>query len=153
MRNAEIVRVFKHIAALLELKRESRFKIRAYQQAALSLKEFPDDLTGMVREGRLREVPGVGEALATKITELVTTGQLRYYENLKAEFPAGIVALLDVPGIGPKTAEMLNRELGIISVDELEAALDSGRLAALPHIREKTVDHIRHGIQTLRQRE
>ena len=150
MRNAEIVRVFKNIAALLELKGENPFKIRAYQQAAFTLEKLPEDLTRVVWEGRLREVSGVGEAIAAKITELVTTGHLKYYEELKAGFPEGIITLLSVPGIGPRTAVRLNRDLGINSIDELEAAICRGEVASLSHIGEKTAESILRHIQSLK---
>jgi DNA polymerase (family 10) len=85
MKNAEVAKVFQDIADLLELKGENPFKIRAYQRAVFSLEHLPQEVEELVGEGRLREVPGVGEAIAKKITELVTTGRLEYYERLKAE--------------------------------------------------------------------
>ncbi len=87
MKNSEVARVFQDIAALLELKRENPFKIRAYQKVARSIKDLSVEVEQLVAEDRLKEVPGVGEAITKKITELVTTGKLDYYEKLKAEFP------------------------------------------------------------------
>ena len=87
MNNSEIVRVFQDIAVLLELKRENPFKIRAYQKVARSIKHLPAEVEQLVAENRLKEVPGAGEAITKKITELVTTGKLDYYEKLKSEFP------------------------------------------------------------------
>ena len=87
MANTEIVQVFLDIAELLKLKKNNIFKIRAYQKAARSIEELPVDVAQLVAEGRLREIPGVGEAINKKIAELVTTGRLGYYEKLKAEFP------------------------------------------------------------------
>ena len=153
MKNAEVAKVFQDIADLLELKGENPFKIRAYQRAVFSLEHLPQEVEELVGEGRLREVPGVGEAIAKKITELVTTGQLKYYEELKAEFPAGISALLEVPGIGPKTAMLLGKELDIKSIDELEAAIAGGRVASLPRLGEKTSENIRRHIQALRRKD
>ncbi len=89
MKNSEIARVFQDIAGLLELKKENPFKIRAYQKAVRSIENLPAEVEQLVKEDRLREVPGVGEAIAGKITELVTTGRLDFYEKLKAEFPEG----------------------------------------------------------------
>jgi len=86
MNNAEIAAVFEDIARLLKLKKENIFKIRAYQKVASSIKELPVEVEKLVAEGRLREVPGVGEAITKKITELVNTGKLGFYEKLKAEF-------------------------------------------------------------------
>ncbi len=85
MKNSEIAKVFQDIAHLLELKKNNIFKIRAYQKAARSIEQLPLELEQLVAEDRLGEVPGVGEAIANKITELVTTGRLDYYEKLKAE--------------------------------------------------------------------
>ncbi len=87
MNNSEVTRVFHDIAILLELKRENPFKIRAYQKVARSIKDLPVEVEQLVAEDRLNEVPGAGEAITKKITELVTTGKLDYYEELKSEFP------------------------------------------------------------------
>ena len=86
MRNAEIARVFLDIAELLKLKKDNIFKIRAYQKAVRSIEKLPMEVAQLVAEGRLSEIPGVGEAITKKITELVTTGHLAYYERLRAEF-------------------------------------------------------------------
>ena len=90
MKNSEIAKVFQDIADLLELKGENQFKIRAYQKAVRSIEHLPVEVEQLAADNRLREVPGVGEAIAKKITELVTTGKLNYYEELKSEFPEGI---------------------------------------------------------------
>ncbi len=87
MNNTEVARVLQDIAVLLELKVESPFKIRAYQKVARSIKHLPVEVEQLMAEDRLNEVPGVGEVITKKITELVTTGKLDYYEELKAEFP------------------------------------------------------------------
>ena len=87
MNNTEIARVFQDIAVLLELKIENPFKIRAYQKVARSIEHLPVEVKQLVAEDRLKEVPGAGEVIIKKITELVTTGKLDYYEKLKAEFP------------------------------------------------------------------
>jgi len=87
MKNSEIAEIFQDIAALLELKGENPFKIRAYQKVARSIKHLPVEVEQLVNENRLKEVPGVGEAIIKKITEMVATGRLDYYEKLKAEFP------------------------------------------------------------------
>ena len=87
MKNAEIARVFADIADLLELKKENIFKIRAYQKAVRSIEQLPVEVEQLVAEDKLKGIPGVGEAITRKITELVTTGKLDYYERLKAEFP------------------------------------------------------------------
>jgi len=153
MKNSEIAKVFQDIADLLELKGENTFKIRAYQKAVFSIEHLPVEVEQLVREDRLREVSGVGEAIAKKITELVTTGKLDYYEKLRAEFPEGISALLDVPSIGPKTAMLLSRELDIKSANELEAAIAGGRVASLPRMGDRTVENILRHLQALRRKD
>jgi DNA polymerase (family 10) len=87
VKNSEVARLFQDIADLLELKGENRFKIRAYQKVVRSIEYLSEEVEQLVREDRLKEIPGVGEAITRKITELVTTGKLRYYEELKSEFP------------------------------------------------------------------
>ena len=152
MKNSEIAKVFQDIADLLELKGENPFKIRAYQKVVRSIEHLPVEVEQLVKEDRLKEIPGAGEAITKKITELVTTGRLRYYEELKADFPEGISTLLDVPGVGPKTAMLLSSELGISSVDELEAAITSGKVASLPRMGDKVAENILRHIQTLRRK-
>ena len=85
MENSEVAKVFEDIARLLPRNKENIFKVRAYQKAARTITEFPEPVEKLVAEGRLREVPGVGEAIAKKITELITTGKLAFYERLKSE--------------------------------------------------------------------
>ncbi|MFC2045576.1 DNA polymerase/3'-5' exonuclease PolX [Chloroflexota bacterium] len=153
MKNSEIAKVFADIADLLELKGENVFKIRAYQRAVRSIDHLPAELERLVAEDRLREVPGVGEAIAKKITELVNTGKLDYYEDLKTEFPEGISTLLNVPGIGPKTAMLLANELSISSIDELEEAIVNKKVASLPRMGDKTTENILHQIQALRRKD
>ena len=154
MKNREVTEVFQDIADLLELKGENVFKIRAYQKAARAIEHHPRELEVMIEEGQdLQAIPGVGEAIAKKAIELITTGKLGYYENLKAEFPQGITNLLAIPGIGPKTANKLSSELGISSVDELERAINGGRVAQVFRLGEKTADNILHQIQALRRKD
>jgi len=153
MRNSEVVKVFEDIADLLELKGENPFKIRAYQRAARSIDHLSVEVEQLAAEDRLKEIPGVGEAITKKITELVTTGKLDYYEKLKAEFPEGISTLLDVPSIGPKTAMLLSGELGIKTVDELEAAIVDDKVASLPRMGDKVTENILRHIQALRRKD
>jgi DNA polymerase (family X) len=153
MKNTEVARVLQDIADLLELKQESPFKIRAYQKAARSIEHLPVELEQLRSEGKLRELPGVGEALEKKITELLTTGRLKYYEDLLAEYPEGTMTLLQVPGIGPKTALKLSTELGIASIAELETAIVGGKVAGLFRMGDKTAENILRHIQSLRTKE
>jgi DNA polymerase (family 10) len=154
MKNSEVARVFQDIADLLELKGENVFKIRAYQKASRVIEYYPRELKVMIDEGAdLQSVTGVGEAIAKKAAELLNTGKLGYYENLKAEFPEGVTNLLAIPGIGPKTANKLASELRIRSVDELERAINEGRVAKLFRLGDKTADNILYQIQALRRKD
>ncbi|MFP3879895.1 MAG: DNA polymerase/3'-5' exonuclease PolX [Dehalococcoidia bacterium] len=154
MKNSEVAKVFQDIADLLELKGENVFKIRAYQKAARAIDYYPRELQIMIGEGEdLQVIPGIGEAIAKKASELVTTGRLGYYEDLKAEFPPGVTNLLSIPGIGPKTANKLSKELGVSSVDDLERAISDGRVAKLFRLGEKTATNILHQIQALRRKD
>ena len=154
MKNTAIAKIFQDIADLLELKAENPFKIRAYQRAARTIEHLPKEMEIMLEEGEdLKNIPGVGEAIAKKTTELITTAKLGYYEDLKAEFPEGITSLLEIPGIGPKIAKRLSTELGIRSVDELEQAIKDGRVAEMFRLGDKTADNILHQIQALRRKD
>jgi len=154
MKNAAIAKVFQVMYDLLELKGENKFKIRAYQRAARAIEYLPKEIEVMLDEGEdLQTIPGVGEAIAKKSIELVNTGKLGAYEELKAQFPEGITRLLEIPGIGPKTANKLSTELGIQSVEELEKAIEDGRVAKLFRLGDKTAENILQQIQALRRKD
>ncbi|MFC1923910.1 DNA polymerase/3'-5' exonuclease PolX [Chloroflexota bacterium] len=153
MKNSEVAKMFQDIADLLDLKGENSFKVRAYQKAVRSIEYLPVELEQLQKEGKLREIPGIGEALAKKITELLTTGHLKYYEDLRAEFPEGISTLLDIPGIGSKTAMRLSDELGIKTVEELERAIANGKVAGMFRLGDKTAENILRHIQSMRTKD
>jgi DNA polymerase (family 10) len=146
----QVAQILTDIAVLLELKGENPFKSRAYVNAARALENLTEPLAKIVAENRLEDIPGVGDALQKKITELVTTGKLAYYEELKAATPPGLVAMLDIPGVGPKKIKAIHEELGIETVEQLEAACQDGRVAQLKGFGEKTAVKIREGIQRRR---
>ena len=154
MNNAQIAEVFESIAGLLEMRGESPFTVRAYRRAAQVIKDLPTELGQMVRDQMdLRELPGVGKAISDKITELVNTGSLRYFERLRAEFPAGILDVMRIPGLGPKTALKAWKELDVTTVAELEQAIQDGRLAALPRMGEKAADNILQNVKLARAKD
>ena len=139
MENSQVAELFENIAGLLEIKGEKVFTIRAYQRAARTIERLPSDLEQMVRdELDLQEIPGIGKAISEKISEYVGTGKLDYFERLKAEFPDGILDLMQVPGLGPKTVKRLWDEIEVTNVDLLEVALEDGRVASLPRMGQKT---------------
>ena len=154
MNNSQIAETFENIAGLLEMKGEQVFTIRAYQRVARTIDHHPTELEQMVREnGDLREIPGIGKAIADKINEMVTTGKLEYYEKLRAEFPEGILDIMHVPGVGPKTTSRLWKELDISTVSELEQAIKDGKLAELPMMGQKKADNILREIQSTRTKD
>ena len=134
------------IGTLLELKGENPFKTRAYLNGARIIEGLNEPLKKLVEEERLGELKGIGDALQQKITELVTTGKLKYYDELKASVPAGLVAMLDIPGLGPKKIIALNKNLGVDSVEKLEAACKAGKVAELDGFGEKTQTKLLEGI-------
>ncbi|MGA2158213.1 MAG: DNA polymerase/3'-5' exonuclease PolX [Dehalococcoidia bacterium] len=154
MKNSDIATVFENIADLLDLKGDNKFKIRAYARAAQIIHHLPQEMELMHEEGRdLQDIAGIGDAIAKKSVELITTGKLKFYEDLKAEFPQGIINLLDIPGIGPKTAYRLGTELNVGSVDQLEQAIKDGRVASLERMGEKTAANILHSIEVFRRKD
>ncbi len=151
MNNAQLSEVFQKIAALTELKGESVFVARAYRRAAYTIERLPTELERYVAEGGdPRGISGIGEAIAKKIRELLETGRLRFYEELRAQFPDVLLELLNVPGIGPKTAMLVVTELGVSTVGELQVAIEDGRVAALPRLGEKAADNILRHFRSVR---
>src|SRR6267154_2405218 len=146
----QIVEILNNIAVLLELKGENPFKARAYTKAARALEGMSEPLDKVLAEERLGEVQGIGESIQKKIGELVTTGKLAYYEELKAATPSGLVAMLEIPGVGPKKIKTLHEELGIETIEQLEAACKAGKVAKLKGFGEKTQTNICDGINRRR---
>jgi len=138
------------IGVLLELKGENPFKTRAYGNAARTIEGLEEPLAKIVAEKRLGEVKGIGEALEQKITELVETGKLKYYEELKASIPPGLIEMLEIPGLGPKKIQALNKKLGVDSLEKLETACKAGKVAALDGFGEKTQTNILEGMERRR---
>ena len=146
----QVAEILISIGTLLELKGENPFKTRAYSNAARAIEATNEPLVKLIAEQRLGEINGVGEAIQKKITELVTTGKLKYYDELKASVPAGLIAMMEIPGVGPKKIKALHDQLGIASVEELEKACQDGRVAKLKGFGEKTAVNICEGINRRR---
>jgi DNA polymerase (family 10) len=146
----QVAEILVSIGTLLELKGENPFKTRAYSNAARAIEATNEPLPKLISENRLGEINGIGEALQKKITELVTTGKLGYYEDLKASVPAGLVAMMEIPGVGPKKIKAIYDQLNITSVEELEKACQDGRVAKLKGFGEKTAVNICEGINRRR---
>jgi DNA polymerase (family 10) len=147
-----VARALREIGALLELEGENPFKIRAYENGARAVEGMAGDLAQTAAEGRLTEVPGIGEALAKKIEEMARTGRLELLERLRAKHPPGVLELLQVPDLGPKKVAALHAALGIGSVAELEAACAAGRVRDVKGFGAKTEAKILEGIGRRRVR-
>jgi DNA polymerase (family 10) len=128
--NLAIAQIFSEIADLLEIKAENSFKIRAYRNASETIAHATDKLAYLTVE-QLRAIPGIGKDLASKIREIAETGEARYHQDLLEQFPPTILDLLRLQGVGPKTVALLYTELGIKTIEELEAACSDGRVRAL----------------------
>ena len=145
-----IIQILEEIATLLELTGENPFKSRAYQNAARNLEKSEVDFDELVKENRLTEIEGIGEAISKKLTELIQTGKLEYYEKLKDSVPPGHLEMLKIPGLGPKKIHALYEQLGVKDVGELEYACLENRLVDLKGFGEKTQDNILAGIAKLK---
>ncbi len=147
MNKSEIVDVLESIATLLELKGENPFKIRAYQNGARTLETLEEDLATLIEEERLGSVKGIGDALVQKIESLYHTGELEFYKKLKDSIPSGLLDLLEIPGLGGKKIKKLHDELGIESINQLQAAAEDGRIADLKGFGKKTAENLLRGIE------
>ena len=150
--NGDLARVFHEIGDLLEIKGELVFKTVAYHRAADAIAHSPVEIARAYRAGTPPRIPGVGKAISDKIAELATTGQLAFLERLHAEVPATLTEVLAIPGLGPKTVKLLWERLGITSLGDLRAALDSGALRDAGGIGEKGEGAIRVGLDGLERR-
>ena len=138
MTKGEIAEALQQIATLLELKDENPFKIRAYANAARSIEAWGGNLSDLQDEEALAKIPGIGKAIAAKIKELAATGSLKYLQDLQAEFPAAILELFSLPGLGAKKIKALYEKLKISSIAQLLKACESGWVAELPGFGETT---------------
>ncbi len=153
MRNADVAAMLNRVADLLEIRGENFFKIRAYREAVRQLDNLTSEVEDLIKEGRLTDVPGIGEAIEKKIVEYVTTGQLEFLTRLEAEVPPALLELTRVPGLGPRTAKDIYDALGILSLDELEQAAEDHRLLTVRGIKAKTEENILKGIAMLKRTE
>ncbi len=152
MRNQEVAEIFRRVAALLEIKGDNPYRIRAYQRAAQNIEALTKDIEELARKGQLSRIPGIGADLAQKIQEILQTGTLSLYEELKREIPTELLQFLEIPGLGPKKAKLIYETLGITSLEELEKACREHKIARLPGMGYKTEEKILRGIKLLRQK-
>ena len=151
MKQHEIGALFNQMADLLEFRGENPFRIRAYRKAAQNLESLTEELERLSEQDRLTEIPGIGADLAGKIHEYLTHGAIREIEQMKRRVPAGVLALLEIPGVGPKTTKLLYERLKITSVSQLEAAAKAHKLRRLPGFQEKKEQNMLKGIEIVRK--
>ncbi|HEO64036.1 MAG TPA: DNA polymerase/3'-5' exonuclease PolX, partial [Candidatus Omnitrophica bacterium] len=151
MRNQIIADIFDQMGDMLEFQGENPFKIRAYHRAAQNLRSLGKDIADYVKKGTLTTLPGIGKELAGKIEEFISTGKMSAYEELKNSISGGILDMMAIPGLVPKTAKLLYDELRVNSIEKLKRYAKRGRLAALPHLKEKTQENILKGIELLQK--
>jgi DNA polymerase (family 10) len=151
MKNLEIAKIFREIANILEIKGENVFRVRAYERAAQNIEGLGQDIEDYLKDGRLSDIPGIGKDLSDRITEFIHSGKIKLYEDLKKSIPAGLLELLNIPSVGPKTAKLLYEKLKIRNIADLEKAIAKHKLQGIFGIKEKTVENILKGIAILKR--
>jgi DNA polymerase (family X) len=148
MQNPDIARLFDEVADLLEIQDANPFRVRAYRNAARTIRDFPEPLTDVIRAGAkdLTDIAGIGADLAEKITEIATTGELGLRKQLAAKLPAGLLDLLRIPGLGPKRVKLLYKKLKVRSAADLAKALDAGKVQKLKGFGPKMEEKMRAGL-------
>ncbi len=151
MKNLEVAQIFRDIAKILEIKGENVFRIRAYERAAQNIEGLSRDIEDFAREDSLTEIPGIGKDISGKIKEFIKIGTIKMLEDLKKSIPEGLLDLLNIPSVGPKTAKLLHEKLKIKNVSDLENAIKKNKLKGIFGIKEKTVENILKGIEVLKR--
>jgi DNA polymerase (family 10) len=148
MQNPDIARLFDEVADLLEIQDANPFRVRAYRNAARTIRDYPEPIADLVRAGTkdLTDIAGIGDDLAEKITAIVTTGELPLRKQLASKLPAGLLDLLRIPGLGPKRVKLLYKKLKVKSAADLAAALDKGRIQKLKGFGPKMEEKMRAGL-------
>jgi len=147
--NREIADTFETVADMLQIKGEIIHRVLSYRRAGEAIRELPRDLHMIASEGKLTEIPGIGDTLAAKITEMLETGKLEFYERLTKEIPPGLVAIMRINGVGPKKAKLFWEQLNITTIQELEAAAREGKLRDLAGMGAKSELKVIEGIEAL----
>ncbi|MBS3907324.1 MAG: DNA polymerase/3'-5' exonuclease PolX [Syntrophaceae bacterium] len=151
MKNKELADLFEKMADILEFKDENPFKISAYRKASRILGDLTQDIEEVAERGELKKISGIGEGIAKKIEEYLKTGKVSKFEEVRKGVGDELIALMDIPGMGPKTLALIHKERGVGNLSELEKAVEDGSLVGLPGMGEKKVENIRRGIQLLKQ--
>jgi DNA polymerase (family 10) len=147
MRNDEIAEMLETLANLLEFQGENPFKLNAYRRAARVLRDQTEDVATLVRENRLKELPGIGESIEKKIVQALTTGKIEKLTEVTKTVPPGVLRMMEIPGVGPRTAAQVHEKLGINTFEEFAEAARAGKLAGVPGIGAKKAAGILAAIQ------
>lgn len=151
MANLELAEIFREIAEILEIQGENAFKVRAYYRVVQILESLPEEIDQIYNRGELHKIPGVGAHIAQKIEEYIKTGKIGYHEHLRKNIPSGLLKMLEIPDVGPKTVKLLYEKLKIDSISKLEKAIAEKKIRSLPGMGEKSEENIKKGIEFLRQ--
>lgn len=149
MKNREIAEIFENVADMLAIRGDNFHRVLAYRKAAESIRDLGRDVNDVYTDGALQEIPGIGKTLAAKIEEMLTTGELEFYERLAEEIPPSLVELLRVEGLGPKRVKAIYDALGITTLESLKEAAEAGQLAQLPGMGKKTEENVLQAIESL----
>ncbi len=146
MKNREIADIFSKIADALEFKSEDTFRINAYRKAARVISELATSIESVHAKDELREIPGIGEGIARKIDEYLKTGKIQKLTEVTEDLSDGLLDLLSVQGVGPKTLSLAYKKLGVRNLDDLKRVIQNGKLAKLPMMGERKVSNIARGV-------
>ena len=147
MKNLEISNIFSKMADILELKDDNIFKINAYRNASRILKDLQEDVENLQTTNSLKQIPGFGKAIVGKIEEFLETGKIIRYEELKSEISKGLIKLLKIQNLGPKTVVLANKKLNVKNINDLKRVIENGSLAQLPGMGEKKVANIKKNVE------
>ena len=151
MKNKEIADIFENMADMLEFKGDNPFRINSYRKAARVIRDLADDIQSLADEGKLKTIPGLGAGMAEKIKQYLSKGEIDKYEEIRKGIPKGLIPMLKIPGLGPKTAYLLYKELNIGSIEELADAIKKGKLRDLPGMGARKEENILRGIRLLKE--
>uniref|UniRef100_A0A7V3YH70 DNA polymerase beta n=1 Tax=Candidatus Caldatribacterium californiense TaxID=1454726 RepID=A0A7V3YH70_9BACT len=152
MRNQEVAKILHDISVLLDIKGESRFRVVAYEEAARRIEGWPEPIEEVWKNGKLEDIPGIGQSIASKIAEYLATGKMAYYEELTKEIPPELIELTEIPGVGPKIARLLYEQLGVKTPEDLEKAIREKKLRNLPRLGAKSEEKIARGLEMFRRK-
>ncbi|MCM8803948.1 MAG: DNA polymerase/3'-5' exonuclease PolX [Candidatus Omnitrophica bacterium] len=150
-KNQEIADIFDKIADALEFKGDDSFRIGAYRKAARILREYPENIEEIYRKGEIKKIPGIGKGMSEKIEEYLKTGRMKKYEEVIKDIPEGLLQLLEIPNLGPKTLNLAYTKLRVKNLQDLEKVIENGQLAKLFGMGEKKVENIKKGIELFKQ--